>query len=67
MAPLEQIAAEILARNPLEVRSLMQGYLRRGTPLQSEHAPTSHDPQICAVTAAIAELIAARTGQQAPA
>jgi hypothetical protein len=66
MTPLEQIAAQILARNPLEVRSLTQDYLRRGVPLQLEHAPTSRDPQICAVTAAIAELIAARTGQQAP-
>ncbi|HEX7838822.1 MAG TPA: hypothetical protein VF469_15200 [Kofleriaceae bacterium] len=45
----------------------MQDYLRRGAPLWLEHAPTSADPQIRTVTAAIAELIAARTAQQAPA
>lgn len=67
MTPLEQIAVQILARNPLEVRSLMQDYLRGGMPLRLEHAPTSDDPQIRVVTAAIAELIAARTEQQAPA
>lgn len=67
MSPLEQIAAQILAKNPLEVRSLMQDYLRRGMPLRLEHAPTSDDPRVCAVTAALAELIAERTTQQAPA
>lgn len=67
MSPLEQIAAQILAKNPLEVRSLMQDYLRRGMPLRLEHAPTSDDPRVWAVAAAIAELIAARTMQQAPA
>lgn len=67
MTPLEQIAAQILANNPLEVRSLTQDYLRRGAPLRLEHAPTSGDPRICAVTAALAELLAARTAQQAPA
>ena len=67
MTPLEQIAAQILAKNPLEVRSLMQDYLRRGTPLRLEHAPTSCDLHVCVIAAAIAELIAARTAQQAPA
>jgi hypothetical protein len=67
MTTLEQIAAQILAKNPLEARSLMQDYLRLGAPLWSERAPDSDDPKICAVTAAIAELIATRTMQQAPA
>jgi hypothetical protein len=67
MTPLEQIAAQILANHPLEVRSLTQDYLRRGAPLRLERAPTSEDPRICAVAAGIAELIAARTTQQAPA
>lgn len=67
MTPLEQIAAQILAKNPLEVRSLVQDYLRRASPLWLERAPTSDDQQIQAVTAAIAELIAARTSQEAPA
>jgi hypothetical protein len=67
MTPLEQIATQILAKNPLEVRSLVQDYLRRGAPLGLEHAPTSGDPRVCAVAAAIAELFAARTSQQAPA
>jgi hypothetical protein len=66
MTPLEQIADQILARNPLEVRSLVQDYLLRGAPLGLEHAPTSVDPRICAIAAAIAELFAARTTQQAP-
>lgn len=67
MTPLEQIATQILARNPLEVRSLTQDYLRRGAPLCAEHAPTSTDPRVCAVAAAISELIATRTAQAAPA
>jgi hypothetical protein len=67
MTPLEQIAAEILANRPLEVRALVQDYLRRATPLRQELAPTSSDPRICAVVAAIAELFAARTAQPAPA
>jgi hypothetical protein len=67
MTPLERIATQILAKNPFEVRSLVQDYLRRGAPLGSERAPDSEDPKIRAVTAAIAELIATRTAQQAPA
>ena len=67
MTSLEQIAAQILAKNALEVRSLVQEYLRRGAPLRLESAPSSSDPQICAVSAGIAELIAVRTAQQAPA
>lgn len=67
MTPLEQIAAQILANNPLEVRSLVQDYLRHARPLWLERAPTSDDQQIRAVTAAIAELIAVRTAQKAPA
>jgi len=66
MTPLEKIAARILAKNPFEVRSLVQDYLRRGAPVGSERAPDSNDPKIRAVTAAIAELIATRTAQQAP-
>lgn len=67
MTPLERIAAQILAKNPFEVRSLVQDYLRRGAPVWSERAPDSDDPKLRAVTAAIAELIATRTAQQAPA
>lgn len=66
MTTLEQIAAQILAKNPLEVRSLVQDYLRRGAPLSSERPPDSDDPRIRAITAAIAEVIASRTTQQAP-
>jgi hypothetical protein len=67
MTPLEQIATQILANSALEARSLVQDFLRRAMPLGLERAPTSSDPKICAVAAAIAELIAARTQQQAPA
>jgi hypothetical protein len=66
MTPLEQIATQILANNPLEVRSLTQDYLRGGALLREEPAPTSDDPRICAVAAALAELLAARTAQPAP-
>ena len=66
MTLLEQIAVQILAKNPLEVRSLVQDYLRRGAPLGTERAPVSSDLKICAVTAALAELLAARTAQPAP-
>src|ERR1041385_4028190 len=67
LAHNEGIAVQILARNPLEVRSLMQDYLRQGAPLRLEHSPTSDDPRVRAVAAGIAELIAARTTQPAPA
>jgi hypothetical protein len=46
MTPLEKIAAQILAKNPFEVRSLVQDYLRRGAPVWSERAPDSNDPKI---------------------
>ena len=53
--------------NTWSASKLVQDYLRRGAPLWSERAPDSDDPKIRAVTAAIAELIATRTTQQAPA
>jgi hypothetical protein len=46
MTPLEQIATQILAMNPLEVRSLVQDYLRRGAPHRMENIPTTTDRRV---------------------
>lgn len=67
MTPLEQIATEILANRPIEVRALVQDYVRRGAMLEQEPAPGSQDPRVRAVAAGLAELFASRMAQRAPA
>jgi hypothetical protein len=66
MGRLEKIARSILAGDALEVRSLVQDWRRAGVSPVSEQAPTSSDPKLRAVAAAVLELLAERTGQGVP-
>ena len=67
MARLEKIASTILQGNALEVRSLLQDWAREGLSLDSAEEPASPDPKLRAVAAGLVELLAARTGNPAPA
>lgn len=67
MANLEDIAHAALEGEALALRSLVQDWLRAGTPLADVACPATHDPAVLAVSAALAELLAERTGQSAPA
>jgi len=63
MTRAEQIAICILAGQALEVRSLVQDWLRSGAELSVEPPPSSRDPKVRAVAAAIIELLAARLNE----
>lgn len=62
----EKIAAKILANEPLTVRSLAQEWLRAGPRFADEPAPSTNDPIVRTVAAAVVELLALRANQQAP-
>ena len=66
MTRAEQIAICILAGQALAVRSLVQDWLRSGSGLGLEPPPSSRDPKVRAVAAAIVELLAARLNERAP-
>ena len=66
MVTLEQIAAMVLADEPLEARSLVQDFQRRAPVLSEEPCPVEVPPDVLVVAAALAELIAQRTGQAPP-
>ena len=65
--PLEHIAMQILAKHPLEARSLTQDLLRHVSLLSHAPAPTGTDPTVRAIAAGLAELIASRHGTAPPA
>ena len=67
MTRAENIAIKILANEPVEVRSLVQDWLRAAPSFVDEPAPTSPDASVRAVAAGIVELLAMRHGQPAPA
>ncbi|MGA2496446.1 MAG: hypothetical protein ABSH20_01820 [Tepidisphaeraceae bacterium] len=67
MASLEEIARTALDGDPLALRSLIQDWLGTGISLAQVPCPATHDPAVLAVSAALAELFAQRTGQTAPA
>ena len=66
MTSLEDIARTALDGDPLTLRSLVQDWLSSGMPLAEVARPATHDPAVLAVSAALAELFAQRTGQHAP-
>lgn len=66
MVTIEQIAAKILDDDPLEVRSLVQDYQRQAPALAGEARPVGTSAKVLVVAAGFAELIALRTGQEAP-
>ena len=62
----EQIAISSLAYQALEVRSLVQDWLRANPKLQAERRPQSTDPAVLAVAAGVVEILCERTGQTPP-
>lgn len=67
MASLEQIARAALDGEALALRSLTQDWLSSNILLAEVACPSTRDPAVLAVSAALAELFAQRTGQPAPA
>ncbi len=67
MASLEDIARTALEGDPLALRSLVQDWLGAGPSLAEVPCPATRDPAVLAVSAALAELFAQRTGQSPPA
>ena len=67
MASLEDIAHAALDGDALALRSLVQDWLGADIRLADVACPATRDPAVLAVSAALAELFAQRTGQPAPA
>lgn len=67
MELIEQLATAALARDNLRLRGLAQDLLHSATPLNKLPRPTSRDPRLLSIAAAIVELLAARQGQKPPA
>lgn len=66
MAQLEEIATAALAGESLQVRALVQEFLREHPHLVQIPQPQSHDERILAIAAGLIELFAARRQQPAP-
>lgn len=62
----EDIALCILTGNALEVRSLVQDWMRRGPALRDLPAPNTADAKVWAVAAGVVELLAVRAHQAPP-
>lgn len=67
MVCLEQIALAALACDALTLRSLVQDWLRSNPRFAEVACPSTSDPAVLAVSASLAELLAEREGQTAPA
>lgn len=66
MVQIEQIAKAALEQESLEVRSLVQEFLRSQPQLVNIPRPKIDDESILAMSAALLELLALRTGQIPP-
>lgn len=66
MISIELIAKTALARNSLELRSLVQDLIRTNPVLRDMDKPQTDDPRILSTAAALVELLAERTDQIAP-
>jgi hypothetical protein len=67
MEPLEQLAWAALERDHLKLRSLVQDFMRARITWSNLPRPTSNDPRLLAMSAALAELLAQRNNQPPPA
>ncbi len=67
MVQIEQIARAALQRDSLELRSLVQDFLRSQPELANVSPPQTDDKQLLSLSAALLELLALRTGQTPPA
>lgn len=66
MINLDDVATAALNRDALQLRSLVQDFVRSGEKLANVPPPTTRDSRLLAVAAAVVELLAERTGQSAP-
>lgn len=66
MVRIEEIAAAALAHHSLQVRSLLQEFLRAGTVLADVPQPATADRTILALSAAFLELLGERAQEQTP-
>jgi hypothetical protein len=67
MVTLDQIAQAALQRERLQLRSLVQDYLRENGELSSVRAPSNDDNAVTVMAAGIVELLADRRQQSPPA
>ena len=66
MVRLEQLAEAALAAEALELRALAQDWLCENPCIADCPRPSSNNPDVLTVSAALVELFADRTGQPAP-
>jgi hypothetical protein len=67
MTPIEKIAVAALERDSLQLRSLVQDFLRRTARLSDVPSPETDNQSVMAMSAALLELLALRTSQPPPA
>jgi hypothetical protein len=67
MTPIEKIAMVALERDSLQLRSLVQDFLRRTARLSDVPSPETDNQSVMALSAALLELLALRTSQPPPA
>jgi hypothetical protein len=66
MTPIEEIAVVALERDGLQLRSLVQDFLRHTPRLSDVPPPDTDDISVMAMSAALLELLALRTNQPPP-
>ena len=67
MELIEQLAQAALKRDSLLLRSLVQDWVRSGRPASELNRPQTEDAKVLVISAALAELLAERQGQNPPA
>ena len=66
MAMLQKLAETALQRNGLELRELVDDFIRQHSQLSAVPRPETEDPQVLGTAAGLIELLAERSGQSAP-
>ena len=66
MELIEEIAQAALNRDSLQLRSLVQDFVRSNIKIASLPKPKTTDKRLIVMTAAITELLATRVGEPAP-
>lgn len=67
LEPIEQLAQAALERNHLQLRSLVQDLARAKLDWSKLPRPSTNDPRLLAMSAALTELLALRNHQNPPA
>ena len=66
MINLDELATAALNRDALQLRSLVQDFVRSGDRLSDLTPPSTQDARLLSVAAAVVELLAERTSQSFP-